>query len=386
VKSFVQKLIGNAPGWTRIRYARKIAKVRREAGLKGSPLSGATERQAIEIWKRHGFRLNLAWHRSYASISPSRQAHLYIPEDLYYAYIEPKFVRYELADAYADKNNYDRLLPDVPTLPVIARRMNGRYYDRNYIPISDSAASSIIHSQLGYLIIKPSIQSGDGINVRKALVDGGELWLEGQKIEWQCLEAVYGMDFIVQPCFRQHPAIAEFHPNSVNTIRFLTYRLNDEVRVASAVLRLGNAGRHVDNRGIPCGIKPSGELNDEARTKYFQKFIVHPVTGKPFKGFVIPGFDAARDRVCHAHNQLPYFDAVSWDIAIGADGLPRIVELNLTFQEINFHQVNNGPLFGEQTEEVLDHVFTPAKRVALAAPTTGNLPDTHPAGVATQQI
>ena len=48
---------------------------------------------------------------------------------------------------------------------------------------------------------------------------------------------------------------------------------------------------------------------------------------------------------------------ISWDIAIGEDELPVLIEANLYFGQLDFHQLNNGPLFGEDTEEILHEVF-----------------------------
>jgi hypothetical protein len=48
----------------------------------------------------------------------------------------------------------------------------------------------------------------------------------------------------------------------------------------------------------------------------------------------------------------------SWDIAIGQDGDPVLVEANLSFGEVDFHQMCNGPIFGDLTEAVLAEVFS----------------------------
>jgi hypothetical protein len=34
-----------------------------------------------------------------------------------------------------------------------------------------------------------------------------------------------------------------------------------------------------------------------------------------------------------------------------------LIEANLTFGGIEIHQVTNGPIFGDMTEEVLDSIF-----------------------------
>ena len=51
--------------------------------------------------------------------------------------------------------------------------------------------------------------------------------------------------------------------------------------------------------------------------------------------------------------KLFYFDMVSWDVAINKNNKPKIIEINLSGQEINFHQFSNGPLFGDYTEQII---------------------------------
>jgi len=320
-------------------------------------LAPSVEREIVKYWASYGLKVHLVWHRGYASICSGDNVHRYIPEDIYYAHIEPALNRYELADAYADKNEYNRLFANVAGPVTLLRRMNGRFYDVNYKSLTANQASELVGNFHGDLIIKPSIDSGDGKNVCKLTIEDGHFKLGDEVTDLVRLTNSYGKDFLIQFVFKQHPAIAEFHPSSVNTIRFYTLRLDDEIKVISAVLRCGNMGRCFDNRGIPCGINSDGRLNDHATTKTFQKYDTHPVTGKAFRGFVVPGWHAACDFVKLLHQDLKYFDSVSWDITIDPDSNPCLMEMNLTFQEINFHQVNNGPLYGDLTDEVLSHVF-----------------------------
>ena len=55
--------------------------------------------------------------------------------------------------------------------------------------------------------------------------------------------------------------------------------------------------------------------------------------------------------------KVPHFRLVSWDIAIDSVGQPVFIEMNPAYGELDFHQLNNGPIFGEDTEEVLEEVF-----------------------------
>jgi Sugar-transfer associated ATP-grasp len=356
--SIIRRAFSVYPFYERWRYRRKIKQLKKEypAAFK-TKITPEVEREITAYWRSFGVKVNLDWHRGYIGICGGENVHRYIPEDIYYAYIEHAFSRHELADPYADKNSYDRLFPGVAGPITLLRRINGRFYDREYRAITHNQANHLLSGHNGDLIIKPSIDAGDGKNVRKLTIDDGKMSFGKELTDLEGMSNSYGLDFLVQHVFQQHPAMAEFHPTSVNTVRFYTLRLDNEIKVISAVFRSGNEGRCVDNRGIPCGVNADGRLNDCANTKYFTKYDTHPVTGKAFKGFMIPGWHSACEFVKRLHEQLLYFDSVSWDITMNPDSQPCLMEINLTFQEINFHQVNNGPLYGDLTDEVLARVF-----------------------------
>jgi len=361
----ISRLFSTYPFYDRLRYRRKIKQIARDnPTVFRQRLDRQTEREILRYWQAYGMRLNLTWHRAYAAVHPTDQPCRYVPEDIYYAYIERTLNRFDLAEAYTDKNNYDRLFPGVATPVVRLRRMNSRFYDSNYEALEPAEAVAILGRTPGQMIVKPSIASGGGLNVRKLRVEAGSIWLNEEKTDFATVAAIYGGDFLIQTVFEQHPAIAAFHPHSINTTRIYTYRLGNEINVASAVLRLGDGGRCVDNGGIPCGIGADGRLNDQAVTKYFHKHEVHPFTKKPFKNFQLPGWTQACELVRGLHQKLPYFDTVSWDIAIGRDAMPSLIEFNLCYQDVTFLQVNNGPLFGERTEEILARVFRRGPAIA----------------------
>ncbi len=61
--------------------------------------------------------------------------------------------------------------------------------------------------------------------------------------------------------------------------------------------------------------------------------------------------------VKHCHERMGHFRLISWDVAIGENNEPILIEANLRNGECDFHQLNNGPLFGELTDRVLTEVF-----------------------------
>lgn len=151
------------------------------------------------------------------------------------------------------------------------------------------------------------------------------------------------------------------HKDSLNTLRIVSMRYEDEIKILSGIVRMGNNGSKVDNAttgGLTCGFDENGALNKYATDHLeYQKYKYHPYSNFKFEEANIPNIEKCFELVKAAHEELLYFNIASWDIAIGKDGEPVLIEVNLKFQDINFHQRNNGPLFGELTDLILDKVF-----------------------------
>ena len=168
-------------------------------------------------------------------------------------------------------------------------------------------------------------------------------------------------DIVIQEAITQHPEMARLNDSSVNTIRVLSLLARDgDVRIISAITRMGINGAKVDNAssgGITCGIKEDGKLKDIAFSAKGQRFDSHPNTGLIFSSVVIPSYNELLSKVKELHPLLPHFRLVSWDFCIDKDGDPVLIEANFKQGELDFHQLNNGPVFGEETAAILDEVF-----------------------------
>lgn len=133
------------------------------------------------------------------------------------------------------------------------------------------------------------------------------------------------------------PALAKFHPASLNSIRVITASNPTapgapDFAVFGAGLRVGNGGRNVDNAhcgGIFCEIDPStGIVCTDGLDECGNVYLTHPVTGVPFRGQVIPHWDDIL-RLCRkASETLPCLHIVGWDVAVLADGSLELIEGN----------------------------------------------------------
>jgi hypothetical protein len=334
-----------------LRYRMKVRRLQRSLTRADVPVDRAA---AKRYWRRHfGVGISTRWHYVYAQQSGRDDAR-FVPEDVFYNLMEPVFNVYELHHAYADKNLYSRWLPEEVLPLAVLRSIHGRFYDRDFRRVEPAEAAFD-----GVYFIKPTLASGGGRQVARISVRDGAPFLGETPSSWQELQSRYAGDFILQQPLVQHPALAAINPSSINTLRIMTLRL-DEPWVVSSVFRLGSAGSHVDNMtsggSVVCGVDREGRLNAWASDRNDNRVFTHPDSGYRFDGQEVPGIQDAWDLVLQLHRGLRYFDLASWDIAIGPDSRPTMVEVNLRGQEISFHQVNNGPLFGDRTEEVLHHV------------------------------
>lgn len=166
---------------------------------------------------------------------------------------------------------------------------------------------------------------------------------------------------VIQTGLKQHNEMNRLNPSSVNTIRILTHLTRNEgVKIRSVIVRMGRNGSHVDNAssgGVTVGVDSTGRLKEVGYDVRGEKYYEHPDTHTKFCDVVIPNFSTILDEVTVLQWQLPQFRLLSWDIAVSEDGSPVIIEVNMHSGQLDFHQLNNGPVFGKDTRKVLSEIF-----------------------------
>ena len=316
-------------------------------------------------WKRQtGLIINTMWHEYYGQCNEIKDVR-YIPENIYYAYIEPFYNRKTFAPCCDDKCYYSERFPEnaascgVQRPIIILRNINGLFFDEKFNILKFEEAVGLLSGVDSGYVIKESI-TGTGGN-RIIFVERG---IKKSSGEIQKIFKRYSKDFVVEALIDQCEELSALNPSSVNTIRFITFMNESGVKILSSVMRIGGIGSRTDNfstGGMACGIDKQGILKsvgyDQAYNKYEK---IHP-NGRKFAGVKVPGFDEAGKLVKELHHRFGHFRIISWDIAIGKNYEPILIEFNLTPQSIDFHQINNGPLFGNITETVLKEVFKKKK-------------------------
>jgi hypothetical protein len=302
-------------------------------------------------------RVSSRWAKYYAAANGSCDPR-YIPNDLYYTVIDQHFNNRKLGYGFNDKNYYSKIFAGIPQPDIAVRKINGMIFDREYSRLSPEEAKCRILSE-DEMICKPSQETGSGRGIMFFNKS------DEKKIDEFLNDPTYD-NYVVQSLIKQHSELDKVHKGSVNCIRICSLLMDDGVHILSSVLRMGFGNSKVDNAtakdnkkydGMSCGICSDGCLKKYAHGYNTGACCDQHPDGLVFEGFKVPSYDKAVELVRKAHPIIGNFRLVSWDIAIDESGEPVLIEANMRKGGINFHQFNNGPLFGDLTERVLDEVF-----------------------------
>ena len=246
----------------------------------------------------------------------------------------------------------DLLFAGVCRPKTIIRYLGGFFMDASNNVITREEAFNLC-IQEKRVVIKPSALSGAG---------RGIVFWDYESSEINVLERLFSSskNYVIQEVAKQHIKMSSLYAGSINTIRIESFFWNNEVILLSSAVRMGANGSKVDNLsdggGMSCGVDlTTGQLSAKAYDYYHLDITYkkHP-QGCCFEGFIIPSWD----KCVHLVKRVaPRFARVSrliaWDIAIREDGEPMLIDCNMMDSGCEILQLNNGPLFGDLTDEVV---------------------------------
>lgn len=193
--------------------------------------------------------------------------------------------------------------------------------------INDGALSFIkTHDRF---IIKPlSLHGGKGFRV----VDSSKESTDAESLLKGYLNLPeYSKGFLLEELIVQDSRLAEFHPESVNTIRISTVNYGNTIETKWPVLRMGRGDSVVDNAaagGIVAAIdEKTGTILCAADERRGSSFTIHPETQKPLIGFQIPCWDELRETIKTMASMCPDCHIMGWDMALTDNGWV-VVECN----------------------------------------------------------
>lgn len=314
-----------------------------------NPLTSEQEKSAREFFAPYK-KINTLYHRFYAE-KTGVFAPEFIPTDMYHTVIDGYFNPLRESQVLDNKCYYPRLFAGIPQPEMVAYRCGGVWLDTCNTALSVDQVEEMLASEPA-VFMKAATSSNSGKGVCFLSAEAGSMVEQFRK-------GIKAMrtDVVIQRPVVQHPTLAKFSEASVNTLRIVTLLTDGKVKMYSTIVRMGVDKRKVDNRGIFCGVREDGTLREVAYRLNGDKFLTHPTNGTSFSGVKVPGYEKALELVKQAHLLVTHFRLISWDIAINETGEPVMLEANLAKGCLDFHQIANGPLFGEDTKKILDEVF-----------------------------
>ena len=334
--------------WT-IYSKRCLANAKRVAG-KWERLSRSQRKEIAKFWGiKHPMHSDFITHEVMLNVKGEFDVR-YCPESVFRLHLDDK----DFYRPWTDKNYYERFQPGLPVPHTFVRNINGCFLDHNYNPISKEEAKRIITKALP-LIVKPSILSGEGKNIK----------LISNENEIDDVFSKYGKDYLFQELIIQCSELQKLSPHSVASMRIITAIVNGRPVLLKKHLLCNMSDAIAVNCGVNSGegvviirIDDDGKLDNTAYLEDTRKLQTLP-SGVSFGGLQIPSFREAVNLVLKAHESMPMLDIIGWDVTIDKDNKPVMIEWNQRNMEIYHSQLTQGPLFGEYT----DYFAEKAKKV-----------------------
>lgn len=306
-------------------------------------------------WKQLG-RYPSVKHLNICATVSEKQTENFVPENLYYNKIEPCLNDKAYMISYTDKNLFQRLLFEYSDVFPYAflRCINGCFFDNSYVTVNKLETELLSD---GEYVIKPSYFTGGGRGVSfiQKLPDSFRIYNNDtyHPISILALKLKYRNNFIVQEKIAQHPWFEYFNKSSLNTVRMLVYRSvkDEKIHILNSVLRFGAEGSIVDNQssgGSSVGIDKNGKLNSFKINKRGNKSNLTLPLEKQ-----VPRFQEMSEFAKKIAPLFYYHRLLGFDFAVDLNNNVKILEINCKNLEIGFHQMNNGPLFGDLTDEII---------------------------------
>lgn len=316
------------------------------------PLTREQKEQLREVWSPYFVCMDDRFHRLYTKYSGNFDP-AYIPEDIMFLHIDRKLSDRVESKYLDNKCYYYRLFDGIPMPRALACRVGGIWLNDRMEPLSEKKVIDRIH-ETEECVIKEATGSECGLGVHfRQSKDVGEQTLR-ELDEMSC-------DLVIQESIRQHSVLTGLHKDSVNTLRLVSLLREGQVKVYVALLRIGRGISRVDNihsGGTLVGIQEDGSLMERGYCSNLTSTDRLPDSGISFGGLMIPGFEKAVELVKRAHPMIAHFKMVSWDIAIGEAEEPILVEANYSLGMVREPQICCGPLFGEDTKDILKETLT----------------------------
>jgi len=324
--------------------------------LSKKPTCKLTKEQYEEIdayWSRF-YKVRPDSHVFYF-LSTGNYSKEYVPYSIWRYIIDPYFNDWKRAHYFDNKCYYHRIMPNIFMPALYAYKLNNLWYNSHDEVITLDEVLRIVMSKSD-CFIKEAVESWGGLGVK---------YFSPSSQSKEELEEIFNNmrgDVVIQEGVRQCAVLSKINSDSVNTLRIISFLTREgSVKILSTVLRMGIRGSKVDNitsGGLSIGVQEDGRLKDVAYNNRGEKFTEHPTSHVCFGDIVVPNLDVVKEIVRNNVPKFPHFRLISWDFAINEQLQPVLIEANFCDGDLDLHQLNNGPIFGDETESILSEIFS----------------------------
>lgn len=130
--------------------------------------------------------------------------------------------------------------------------------------------------------------------------------------------------FVVEELINQGKEVSIIHPQSVNSLRVLTFVLGEKVNIIGVTWRIGVGSAVMDNAGsggIYASVDPKyGFVQTDAINYKGEHFNIHPDTGVQIVGYKLPKWDEALSLIHDIATHIKGTTLIPWDIAYSDKG------------------------------------------------------------------
>ena len=308
-------------------------------------LSKEQKKQIANFWNmKHPRKCDFMTHEVMLNVTGKFDVS-YCPEIIFRQYIDPGLSNRKFVWAWDDKNYFDRHQPILPFPYTYIRNVNGWFLDHDYNPIDVEQVKSIIKDNLP-LLIKPSLISGEGKNIR--LITTAD--------EIDEVLSKYKKDFLLQEVIKQNEELNKLNSHSVNAMRIVTAIVDGKPVFLTGMILCNTTDAIACNTNkcpgegvVMIGINDDGTLCDHG---YYEnaKYIDTLPNGFKFGGLKIPSYNEAVNLCLKAHKSMPFLGVIGWDVTIDQNNKPVFIEWNLRGIGMYHSQMISGPLFGQYTD------------------------------------
>ena len=139
-------------------------------------------------------------------------------------------------------------------------------------------------------------------------------------------------NILLEECVTATEEISKFNPDSLNTIRVVTFSNGKEAKVFGSFIRFGRKGKCIDNAhaggvfaqiDVNTGIIESNGINTDGG-----EFERHPDSGISFKNYQIPQWEDIKQFCSKAALKVKDVKVCGWDVCVRQDGRLEFIEGN----------------------------------------------------------